>query len=82
MSTVQITLIDTPTGGVAIRSSFKPAIGAPCSPAQGHALEIINRTLKQWGDQPTPAACGCSHELTTEELQSDRCATCGKAVLS
>ena len=49
MPTITITLTDTPTGGVAIKTDFTPAVGLPCSPAQGHALEIIARTHKQWG---------------------------------
>jgi len=52
MAEITITLRDTPTGGVAIHTTFKPAIGQPCTPAQGHALEIINRTHKQWGLAP------------------------------
>lgn len=51
MAEIHITLSDTPSGGVAIHTDFKPAIGQPCTPAQGHALEIINRTQKQWGLQ-------------------------------
>lgn len=80
MAIVQLTLTDTP-GGVAIHSSFKPAIGTPCSPAQGHALEMINRTHKQWGELPVPT-CECDLELTQEELDRGRCATCAKAVLA
>jgi hypothetical protein len=34
---------------VAVHSSFNPAVGNPCSPAQAYALEIINRTHRQWG---------------------------------
>ena len=49
MPSVTLTLIDTPTGGVAIQTDFAPAIGNPCSPAQSTALEIIARTKKQWG---------------------------------
>lgn len=49
MPTVTITLTDTPTGGVAIHTEFKPAVGLPLSPAQAHALDIFNRTRKQWG---------------------------------
>ncbi len=48
MPSVTITLTDTPNG-VACHSSFKPAVGNPCSPAQSYALEIINRTHRQWG---------------------------------
>lgn len=54
MPAVTITLTDTPAGGVAIHTDFKPAIGRSCSPAQSAALEIFNRTRKDWG-VPTPA---------------------------
>lgn len=49
MANITMTLTDTPDGGVSIHSSFRPAVGNPCTPAQGYALEIINRTHKQWG---------------------------------
>ncbi len=49
MAEVIITLTDTPTGGVSIHSSFRPAVGAPCSNAQGAALDIIARTKRDWG---------------------------------
>ena len=49
MAKIIITLSDTQDGGVAVHTDFKPAIGQQCTPAQGHALEIINRTHKQWG---------------------------------
>ena len=49
MPTVTITLIDTPTGGVAIQTDFKPAVGNPCSAAQAAALDIIARTKRDWG---------------------------------
>ncbi len=49
MASVTLTIIDTPTGGVACHSDFQPAIGLPVTPAQAHALEIFNRTRKQWG---------------------------------
>lgn len=52
MPSVTLTLIDTPTGGVAIQTDFAPAIGNPCSPAQSTALEIMARTKKQWGVVP------------------------------
>lgn len=81
MATIHLTLIDTPAGGVAVRTSFKPAIGQPCTPAQGHALEIINRTHKQWGIEPAPL-CECNLELTQDELDRGRCSSCGKAVLA
>lgn len=53
MPTVTLTLTDTPHGGVAIYSSYQPAVGNPCSPAQDAALEIIKRTHKEWGVNPT-----------------------------
>ena len=49
MAQITMTLTDTPNGGVSIHSDFKPAVGNACTPAQGYALEIINRTHKQWG---------------------------------
>lgn len=49
MASITITLTDTPTGGVAVHTDYKPAVGHPCSPAQAHAMEVINRTHKQWG---------------------------------
>ena len=49
MPEITITLNDTPNGAVSVHSTFKPAVGNPCSPAQAYALEIINRTHKQWG---------------------------------
>ena len=52
MPTVTLTLTDTPHGGVAIHSSYHPAVGNPCSPAQDAALEIIKRTHKEWGVNP------------------------------
>jgi hypothetical protein len=52
MPTVTLTLTDTPHGGVAIHSTYIPAVGNPCSPAQDAALEILKRTHKQWGVNP------------------------------
>lgn len=49
MATVHITLTDTPTGGVEVHTDFAPAPGAPCSKAQSTALEIFNRTRREWG---------------------------------
>ena len=49
MPTVTLTLSDTPSGGVSIHTSFTPAVGAPCSPAQAAALEIMQRTRRDWG---------------------------------
>lgn len=49
MATVRITLTDTATGGVEVQTDFHPAIGAPCTKAQAAALEIFNRTRREWG---------------------------------
>ena len=49
MPAITITLTDTPTGGVAVHTDFAPAIGAPCSPAQAAALDIMARTKRDWG---------------------------------
>ncbi len=55
MAQITLTLSDTPDGGVSIHSSFTPAAGLPCSPAQSQALDIIARTHKQWGVPVAPA---------------------------
>ena len=49
MPSITLTLADTPDGAVSIHSTFKPAVGYPCSPAQAAALDIIARTHRQWG---------------------------------
>ena len=49
MPSITITLTDTPAGGVAIHTDFKPAIGSPCSPAQSAVLDIMARTKRDWG---------------------------------
>lgn len=54
MPSVTLTLTDTPEGGVAIHTNFQPAIGAPCTPAQSAALDILSRTRKHWGMAPAP----------------------------
>ncbi len=59
MPTVIITLTDTPAGGVAVHSDFRPAIGAKCSLAQSAALDIISRTKRHYGlDDPLATAPG------------------------
>lgn len=40
-SVVVITLRDTPTGDVAVHSTFTPAVGQRCTPAQAYAMDII-----------------------------------------
>lgn len=52
MPTVTLILIDTPDGRLAVHSNFRPQPGAACSPAQSTALEIMNRTRKEWGIEP------------------------------
>ena len=49
MPSVTITLTDTPTGGIAIKTDFAPAAGSPCSAAQAAALDIIRRTAREYG---------------------------------
>lgn len=53
MAAVTITLEDTPAGGVAVHSDFKPAVGGKCSLAQSAALEIMNRTAREYGLPPS-----------------------------
>jgi hypothetical protein len=55
MASITLTITDTEGGSVAIHSSFKPAIGLRITPAQAHALDLISRTHKQWG-QPEGAS--------------------------
>lgn len=56
MAEVIIKLIDTPVGGIAIHTEYKPAIGALCSLAQAAALDIIRRTEREYGLPTSPAA--------------------------
>ena len=59
MPQVIITLTDTPAGGVAVHTDFKPAIGARCTLAQSAALDIVSRTRKHYGlADPLPVAPG------------------------
>lgn len=48
MATVHMSFTDTPTGGVEVHTDFTPGIGAPCTKAQAVALEIFNRTRRDW----------------------------------
>ena len=94
MSTITITLTDTPNGDVSVHSTFKPAVGHPCSPAQAHALDIIGRTQKLWGVHIDAAPggvdidavhrlrafCSCDLTPTQQEIDSARCMACGKAL--
>ena len=61
MPSITLILTDTPAGGVSLASSFRPAIGHPCSAAQSYALDIMARTRRDWGlpprvDAPVPTA--------------------------
>lgn len=47
-NTVHITLRDTPTGAVAVHSTFKPAVGHPATAAQSLALDMLRLTPRTW----------------------------------
>ena len=49
MPSVTITLTDTPEGGVCVASNYVPALGRNTSTAQSAALDIINRTCREYG---------------------------------
>lgn len=49
MPSVTITLTDTAEGGVCVASSYVPALGRNISTAQSAALDIINRTCRDYG---------------------------------
>lgn len=82
MPDITLTLSDTPDGGVAIHSSFRPAVGNPCSPAQGYALEIISRTHKAWGVRIDRPGGGVDIDAVhrTRAATAAACATAAKAV--
>ena len=65
MANITLTITDTEGGSVAIHSTFKPAIGLRLTPAQAHALDLISRTRKQWG-QPE----GASNDFLTTERKT------------
>lgn len=56
MPKITIVLEDTPQGGVSVHSTYQPSVGQPCSRAQAAALEIVNRTTREWGLPPKPVA--------------------------
>ena len=68
MPSITITLSDTPDGGVAVHSDFKPAVGMPLSPAQSAALDIVARTGKQWGVPTGPAGQLAASQSVAETL--------------
>ncbi len=49
MPTISIKLTDLPDGTVKVEHDFQPLVGARCSAAQSAALDIINRTERDWG---------------------------------
>ncbi len=59
MTTVTITLADDERGNVSVHSSFKPAIGAPCTPAQSLALDLIGRAKR----------CSCFEQCPAAEIE-------------
>lgn len=69
MPSINITLTDTPTGGVAVHTDFKPAVGSPCSPAQSAALDIISRTRKEFGLPNVTHCTGDASPLPTAASQ-------------
>lgn len=48
MAEITIILRDTPAGGVSIQSTFKPAVGSSCTPAQAQALDLHRTVVKAW----------------------------------
>jgi hypothetical protein len=80
MASVQFTLSDTPTGGVSIHTNFQPPVGKVCTVAQNAALEILNRTGKQWGVEPIhlqqPATCRCFVQAVEAQQKPKRTGAC------
>jgi hypothetical protein len=58
MAIVILTLTDTNTGSVSIKSSFKPAVGLPITQSQAHALDMIRATNKRYGFAESDAQDG------------------------
>ena len=52
MPSVTITITDTPAGGVSVYSNYVPALGSKPTPAQQAALDIVNRTCREYGLKP------------------------------
>ena len=55
MATVTLTITDTSTGGVSIKTVFDPCIDALCSPAQSLALSMLSDACKRLGSLPQPS---------------------------
>jgi hypothetical protein len=56
MASVTLCISDTCSGGIQIISDHQPSIGQRLTPAEQAALEIVNRTRKQWGVATPPAS--------------------------
>lgn len=52
MAEITLVLTDSPDGGVAVRTTFTPAIGRPCTPAQARSLDML-RLARHEGDTVT-----------------------------
>ena len=63
MAEITLTLRDTPAGGVSIHSSFLPAVGSSCTPAQAQALDLQRATVKQW-----PVGIYCATPIEARDL--------------
>lgn len=52
MAEITLVLTDTPDAGVAVRTTYTPAIGHPCTPAQARSLDML-RLARHEGDTIT-----------------------------
>lgn len=52
MAEITLVLTDTPAGGVAVRTTYTPAIGQTCTPAQARSLDML-RLARHEGDTVT-----------------------------
>jgi hypothetical protein len=81
MAEITLTLRDTPAGGVSIQSSFKPAVGSSCTPAQAQALDLHRLVVKAW-----PAGAAVPHRLNIKANDPGpgddvKCVACGARAL-
>lgn len=49
MAEITLRITDTSTGGVAVHTTSTPPYQHPLTPAQRAALEIQQRTAREWG---------------------------------
>ncbi len=47
MAQVTLVLTDTPNAGVAVHTTYTPAIGAQCTPAQARSLDMTRLALRE-----------------------------------